>query len=224
MTRAGVLALLLSPALAFADAGGESDAWASLDAASVSPVEKVVTMLEDLQTQVIMEGKMEAKTYDKFACFCKDLSEQKSADITDGQDSADAMTGRINALSADRADITASIAELTSRISTLTNDMASATAARKKGHIEFLKLEAELDIGVKELDGAANAIKSGTGGAASLVQNTLQDAISVQTANLIERSQKGHPLLAALLDDGDKLAASSDIVETIEEIGTDFEK
>ena len=56
------------------------------EVADVSPTQKVVTMLEDLQTQVIMEGKEEAKGYDKFACFCKDMSEEKTWDIEDAQD------------------------------------------------------------------------------------------------------------------------------------------
>jgi len=51
---------------------------AHADENDVSPTQKVVTMLEDLQTQVIMEGKEEAKGYDKFACFCKDMSEEKN--------------------------------------------------------------------------------------------------------------------------------------------------
>jgi len=50
-------------------------------AAEVSPVEKVVTMLQDLQKQVVLEGMLESKTYDKYACFCKSGSEEKNQAI-----------------------------------------------------------------------------------------------------------------------------------------------
>merc|ERR1719217_348860 len=86
--RLAVLALLCGLAAAASD--------------EVSPTEKVVTMLEDLQTQVVLEGKAEAKTYDKFACFCKDMSEEKTWDIEDAQDLINELTATINELSADR--------------------------------------------------------------------------------------------------------------------------
>merc|ERR1719353_916507 len=46
--------------------------------ADVTPVEKVVQMIRDLQTQVQEEGTAEATTYDKFACFCKSKTDEKS--------------------------------------------------------------------------------------------------------------------------------------------------
>jgi len=39
-------------------------------AVEVSPVEKVITLLEDLKTETEDAGKKEASTYDTFACFC----------------------------------------------------------------------------------------------------------------------------------------------------------
>merc|ERR1719487_2002215 len=85
-------------------------------AVEVSPVEKVITMLEDLQTQAIAEGKAEAKTYDKFACFCKDMTEEKTWDIEDAQDMISDLTATINELSADREAYDETIAEQTSVI------------------------------------------------------------------------------------------------------------
>ena len=44
----------------------------------MAAVNKVVSMLEDLQIQVLAEGEAEAATYNKFACFCKTTQKKNS--------------------------------------------------------------------------------------------------------------------------------------------------
>merc|ERR1719160_1576892 len=58
----------------------------------VTPVEKVVTLLEDLQSQVQDEGGAEADTYDKFACFCKDKTNAKVDSINEGETTIETLT------------------------------------------------------------------------------------------------------------------------------------
>merc|ERR1719498_1365982 len=133
-------------------------AQAELD--DVSPVEKVVTMMEDLQTQVVMEGRAEAKTYDKFACFCKDTSEEKTWDIEDNTDLATELTAKINEMSADREEANKVIAEQTAIIEARTKTMEENAAARKKSHDIF---QAELDdcyLAEKEIDMAVVELKA----------------------------------------------------------------
>merc|ERR1719353_1591925 len=54
--------------------------------AKMAAVNKVITMLEDLQAQVLKEGEEEAASYNKFACFCKDTSKEKTESINKGED------------------------------------------------------------------------------------------------------------------------------------------
>ena len=82
----------------------------------VSPVEKVVTMLEDLQTQVVVEGKAEAKTYDKFACFCKDMTAEKTDAINTGTDKSADLSALIEQLTNDRSEADDDINELKKKI------------------------------------------------------------------------------------------------------------
>merc|ERR1719235_2045779 len=68
----------------YKDAKAAKAANASAEAANDSKmagVNKVTEMLENLQAQVIAEGEKEAKTYDKFACFCRDMTNEKTAAI-----------------------------------------------------------------------------------------------------------------------------------------------
>merc|ERR1719335_922565 len=41
-------------------------------AAQVNPIQKVLTLLEDLQKKVLLDGEIEQKQYEKFAEWCED--------------------------------------------------------------------------------------------------------------------------------------------------------
>merc|ERR1719217_1990668 len=91
----------------------------------VTPVEKVIIMMEDMQTAVVTEGKAEAKTYDKFACFCKDMTNEKTDAIKAGQDAVETLTADIEELQAKRQELDKKIAEVEKQ-------MAEAQAERAK--------------------------------------------------------------------------------------------
>lgn len=122
------------------------------DDSAVSPIEKVITMMEDLMTETLVEGKAEAKTYDKFACFCKDMTEEKTDAINENTDVL--------------ADLEATIAEQVAKRTSLDNDMADegsvlaekvklmkeADAKRAKDHEDFKIAEADCFTFKKEID------------------------------------------------------------------------
>merc|ERR1719217_1869013 len=150
-------------------------ACASLShAESVSPIEKVVQMMEDLQTQVITEGKAEATTYDKFACFCKDSQNEKTAAITEAQDSIADLTGSINQLSADREDLDTEISELNEKIEANVKAQKEADALRAKQKATFVKEQAEMEKAIADLDSAVDTMKEGSGEAMGMEVGLVQ--------------------------------------------------
>merc|ERR1719321_2297686 len=80
--------------------------------AEVTPVEKVITLMEELKTEVEDEGKAEAKTYDTFACFCKDTTKEKSDAIKSGQDAIDELAAGMEEKTEEIAAKEVEIAEL----------------------------------------------------------------------------------------------------------------
>jgi hypothetical protein len=68
----------------------------------VTPIEKVIVLLKDLQARVEKEGAKEATQYEKYSCFCKDQAKFK-------QDAIDKSTEKIEVLEVDIADMEAAI-------------------------------------------------------------------------------------------------------------------
>merc|ERR550514_1307286 len=102
-------------------------------------------MLEDLQTQVVVEGKAEAKTYDKFACFCKDMTADLSA--------------LIEQLTNDRSTADDDINDLNKQIDNLDKSMKENKEKRAAEKATFDALHAELTKGITDLTNAVNTLK-----------------------------------------------------------------
>jgi cell division protein FtsB len=132
---------------------------ASAGAAKVTPIEKVIELIEGLKTEVEADGANEASEYDKFACFCKDETLEKS-------DSVKANTDKIKELSADIADKTQEktndITELDERKvkqETLKSDLTSTEVRCAKEKAEYEAEAADLSKAITDLKNAIKALK-----------------------------------------------------------------
>merc|ERR550537_799396 len=110
---------------------------AATQATEVTPVEKVITLLEDLKTESEEAGKKEASTYDTFACFCKDTTVEKSDAIKTEQDNIDEFAATLEEQTGISNAKQAETKELEELIGTLDKDMIDITARREKEQAKY---------------------------------------------------------------------------------------
>jgi len=209
----------------------DAAAAAAAKEAKMAAVNKVITMLEDLSAQVLAEGEKEAAGYNKFACFCKDGTQEKSDAITKGEDDKSDLIARIESLSEKRDDLDETIEEVTEAIATAEKELAEATAERHATLQVYEKNAADLEGALGAIAGAIDVLKASK--KPSLVQ--LQSiAKTVQTATLLadalgmkSSSQVQQGFVALLQQDPavemeDYKFHSSSVIETLEGLRKDF--
>lgn len=108
----------------------------------VTPVAKVIDLLEGLKTEIETEGAAEAKTYDEYACFCKDKTSAKSTSILDGQDTIDSLSASIADDTATMNGKELELQDQKAKLEKLKGDLAAETERCLKEAAEF---EADLD-------------------------------------------------------------------------------
>merc|ERR1719453_2451463 len=101
-------------------------------ASAVSPVEKVIQMLSELEAKVIGEGKDAQKTYDEYSEFCEDKSRQLGFEIKTGKANVAELTATIEEETSASAALESKIEDLSSDILTDEADLAAATKIRNK--------------------------------------------------------------------------------------------
>mmetsp|Transcript_42730 Transcript_42730/g.91669 ORF Transcript_42730/g.91669 Transcript_42730/m.91669 type:complete len:709 (-) Transcript_42730:102-2228(-) len=139
-------------------------------AVAVTPVEKVISLLQDLKGEVEAEGASEATAYNEFSCFCRDTTKSKSDSILAGRDSIDSLSAEIAAKTASKE---AMIAELMKRKATqeqLSKDLSDTKVQFAKEKAEYEAEALELQKGIDSLNSAIKSIKSSKPGADSLIQ------------------------------------------------------
>merc|ERR1719162_2453623 len=183
---------------------------------------------EDLQTQVVVEGKAEAKTYDKFACFCKDMTAEKTDAINAGTDKSADLSALIEQLTNDRSEADDDIAELNKKIDSLDKSMKENKEKRAGEKATFDALHAELTKGITDLGNAVATLK-GSRPSSLLSLKTAMKTIrqAAFMADAMGHSPKNQRALTALLQQPevpmeDFTFHSEEIVSMIEGLQSDF--
>merc|ERR1719426_159144 len=93
------------------------------NAEKVTPVEKVIELLKKLSAQTTEQGKVEAKQYDDFSCFCKEQADEKLYNIEKS---------------------TAKLEKLSTKISTFEDGIAATQTKESDEHSGYLVERADV--------------------------------------------------------------------------------
>lgn len=198
----------------------------------LAAVDKAIDLLESLQQAVLKEGENEAKTYNQFACFCKDTTTDKLAAITKGEDDKSELEGESESLETDRDSADTKIHNLQGDIATLAFQMKQATAARRGTEVEYEKNSADVRLALTGLEGAIQSVKASKSPSfleVKSVSATLRTAVALADAlGLVDT--KARSTLAFMQEDPpanevqmeDYKFHSDDIISTLERLQKQF--
>jgi len=192
------------------------------DATDVTPVEKVVMMIKDLQTKVTEEGHMEATTYDKFACFCKSKTDEKVEAISEGETDRDALMTKIQDLQAKRAQLDLDIQALNEEIAGYEEQIAEAKKMRGEEVKTFDSALTDMEKAISALERAIETLKASK---PSLAQVKSLVRTSLLMADAMDMAPKSRKVVTMLLSEDQPITDvpvsdydyhSGGIIETLE--------
>eukprot|EP00929_Paragymnodinium_shiwhaense_P118413 TRINITY_DN90334_c0_g1_i1.p1 TRINITY_DN90334_c0_g1~~TRINITY_DN90334_c0_g1_i1.p1 ORF type:complete len:723 (-),score=321.66 TRINITY_DN90334_c0_g1_i1:114-2198(-) len=189
---------------------------------SVTPVEKVITLLGQLQEQVSEGGAKEAAEYDKFACFCKNQADFKTHAIERSNEEVEKLKAKIEKLDADLAALNSEITELGTKIDTLTTDITTETEARTEQHEKYAKDAKEMEESIDAVERAIQALKASK----AELKGAKVDFAQLQHIINGNVPAKQQSLIAALLGNKQSPASyefsSNDIIATLKDLHSTF--
>jgi chromosome segregation ATPase len=125
-------------ALAFVVAGANAVGRdAASDAVSISPVQKVIQMLEDMRAKGKAEKEDETVLFASYKVFCTKTSEQKKKSITEGKDEIEQLKAEIVKANADAETMAQGIAQHDADLATWGDEKAKMDEVRNKEKADF---------------------------------------------------------------------------------------
>jgi len=118
------------------------------------PVNKVIKLLKEMQSQLEQEQKEDEEVYDKLACWCESNDKKKTQEIADAEAHIGKLTAAIEENTATTAKLEAEIEALTKEIADNQNALKKATAIRTKEHNEYMEEAGDMEEAISSLKAA----------------------------------------------------------------------
>ncbi|CAK0857377.1 unnamed protein product [Prorocentrum cordatum] len=193
----------------------------------VTPVEKVLTLLDDLKANIEQEGTAESQEYDRFACFCKDATGGRSSSILERKDESDILSASIAEDTASKATKAQELAERKAKHEEMEAELAFTKDQLAKDTAQYNYNAADLSKAISSLSNAMTALHDAKTppGAAVLLALRSSVAKGSQLARALDsRLPKAQAFLQAKVDptSPEYKYHSDGIISTIEDLHTEF--
>jgi len=138
-------------------------AFILVSALAVSPVQKVIQLLDELKGKVQADLANEEKMMEEYTAWCDEESNTKEDAITSSKRTIGDLKATIEDASASVASLTSTIGDLTQKISASEAELSKATELRNSENKDFAASEKELVDTVDSLERATSVLKKNLG-------------------------------------------------------------
>jgi len=126
--------------------------------ADMSPIRKVVTLIEEMKTQCEKDAQADLTAYDKYMCWCGTNEKAKDQAIADAGMQIEELTAFLEESAATSGELKTEIAQLEEDIAADQDALATATALREKENKAFIAEEADLSETIQLLKEAVEVL------------------------------------------------------------------
>jgi len=182
---------------------------------SRGPIDKVVELLEELQSGLKRDLKGDQEIYDKFACWCEETTGEYALSIKTAQNSIERLGTMILEKKGEVAVLSAEIEKLTKEIADNEESQKKATAIRSGENEAFMAEKIELEQAISALEKAITVLAgAGTGKKTGLLQSATKEFDRLETSAGLKHAIRNLPARIGITP---KQLAAIEKFSTIEE-------
>merc|ERR1719316_2252556 len=134
-----------------------------------NPIRKVVTLMQDMQKEIEVEGKKEKELYEKFMCFCSSNGQETAAAAEKAKAAIEELSAKLKAETAEKSQTEQELVDHKKDREAAKKDLSEATSLREKEKAEFDAASADRKANIEALGNAVTTLEKATAGA-SFVQ------------------------------------------------------
>jgi hypothetical protein len=196
--------------------------------AAVTPIEKVVALVEGLKSEVEADGKSEASAYNQFACFCKSTTDTKSKSVKRGTDKIGRESADIADKTQEQKEDSTELAKRKQKHEDLSTKLEESKSRCAKQKAQYQAEEADMSKAIQGLKDALKAMKDSKPSLLAISKSLGKTFAMAEAMNLL--STPKHKAVAAFVqestgvdpDDPEYKFHSNDIINVCEELLVDY--
>lgn len=198
----------------------------------VTPIDKVITLIEGMKSDLEKDSKDEASAYDKYACFCKDTTKTKSDSVIKGKDTIDQESSDIADKTQSKKTDSTDLSKRRTNQEQLSAKLEATNTRCAKEKAEYEAEAADMNKAISSLSKAMKAMKDSKP-AAALLQSNIHDDLMETLAMADAMSMIAAPKRKAVTamiqgqatvdpSDPEYQYHSNDIIDLLEKLHKDF--